>query len=118
MVVMSDDEDVKEMVNTLIDSFKNKVEDDDRLKDKLEGFNRKISLEFEDDGNFNFSIDETKVSELREGKAEDADIKIYTDTETLDGLLNEEIKGMEAYARKKVRLDAPFLDLLKIKDLF
>lgn len=115
---MAEDKEPKEMLEELADRFQEKVEEDDKLEDKLEGFERTINVKFKDDGNFHFELNETDMGEIKEGSFDDADIVVTTDSETLGAIQSGEMKGMEAYAKKKIKVDAPFLDLLKIKELF
>ncbi len=115
---MSDDLEPKELLDKMVSKFEETVEEKDDIEGKLEGFKRDVSVIFNDDGNYNFNIDETEIGEIKEGSHEDADITITTDTETLNALLNKEMKPMEAYARKKIKVDASFMDMLKIKNIF
>ncbi len=115
---MSDDLEPKELLEKMIEKFEKTVEEDEGIEDKLEGFERDISITFNDDGNFHFFIAETDISDIKEGGNDDADITITTDTETLNALLNKDMKPMEAYARKKIKVDASFMDMLKIKNIF
>ncbi len=115
---MADKEEVKEMLEDLLESFKEKVKKDDKVKKRLEDFNRNIAILFEDDGDYSFTLSDGEVSKIKEGKTKSADITITTDSVTLNALIEGDMKAMEAYARKKIRVDAPFMDLLKIKDMF
>ncbi len=115
---MSENLEPREILGNMISKFEKTVEEKDGIEDKLEGFKRDISISFNDDGNFHFSIDETEMGEIKEGSNDDADIKITTDTETLTSLLNKDMKPMEAYARKKIKVDASIMDMLKIKNIF
>ncbi len=115
---MADKDEVKSMLEELIETFEEKIENNDKLKDRLQEFERNIAINFEDDGDYSFQLSDGEISDLKEGKTKRADITIKTDSETLHALMSGDMKAMEAYARKKVRVDAPFLDLLKIKDMF
>lgn len=115
---MSDDLEPKELLEKMIEKFEKTVEEDEGIEDKLKGFERDISINFNDDGNFHFFIAETDISDIKEGDNDEADITITTDTETLNALLNKDMKPMEAYARKKIKVDASFMDMLKIKNIF
>ncbi len=115
---MADKDEVNKMLEDLLESFKEKVKESDKLKERLQDFERQIALHFEDDGHYFFTLSDGEVSKIKEGKTKSADIIITTDSTTLKALISGDMKAMEAYARKKVRVDAPFMDLLKIKDMF
>ncbi|MFO8109674.1 MAG: SCP2 sterol-binding domain-containing protein [Thermoplasmata archaeon] len=115
---MADKDEVKEMIEKVVTSFRNKAKEEPKLKQKLKDFERDIVIDLEDDLDYHFTISNGDVSDLEEGKLEKADITIDTDSGTLKAILSKEMRPMEAYARKKIKIDASFLDLLKIKDLF
>lgn len=116
--IMSDNKEIKEVLEEMLGNFKEKLADDEKLQKKLEGFNRAVSVEFSDDGNYNFKIKDQELSDIKEGALDDAEITIKTDTETFQAVVSGDMKPMEAYARKKIKVDASFLDILKIKDIF
>lgn len=107
----------RELLQSMVDKFKDKIEERDDLQEELEGFEREITIDFKDNGNYNFSLKETDISEIREGVAEESDITLHTDKDTLNKLLTGDMGPMEAYARKKLKIDASFMDILKIKNL-
>lgn len=118
MFTMADKEEIKEMLEKVVTAFDKKSKEDEKLREKLKDFTRDIAIDLEDDLDFNFKISDGKVSELKEGKLDKADITINTDSDTLKAILSKEMRPMEAYARKKIKVKASFLDMLKIKDLF
>ncbi|MFO7990957.1 MAG: SCP2 sterol-binding domain-containing protein [Thermoplasmata archaeon] len=115
---MTDKDEMKDQLQKMIEEFRGRIEESEKLQKKLDGFERNVSILFEDDGNFHFSISECDVGDIKEGDYKKSEIVIKTDTETFNALIEKEMKPMEAYARKKVKIDASFLDMLKIKDMF
>ncbi|MFW6040365.1 MAG: SCP2 sterol-binding domain-containing protein [Thermoplasmatota archaeon] len=114
---MTEDLNPQDVLEKMVKKFYDTLEEDEKLKDELKGFERDVLINFKDRGDYSFSIKETDISEIEEGKIKDPDITIYTDVDTLDKLMHGEIRPMEAYARKKVKIDASFMDILKIKNL-
>lgn len=117
LIKMSDDAEGKEVLENMVKKFRDKMEEDDSLKKKLEDFNRDIQVDFENGEHYNLTLEEGNISDLREGTIEDAEITLATEVETLEKLMNDELGAMEAYAKNKVTLDASFSDLLKFKKL-
>ncbi len=115
---MADKAEVKNMLDDVLNKYREKAESDETITEKLKGFERKVSIKFEDDGNYHFTISEGKVGDIKEGALSKSDITIDTDTETMKALIEGDMGIMEAYARKRVKVDASFLDVLKIKDMF
>ncbi len=115
---MADKDEVKKMLEDMVLKYREKLEKDDKVSKKLKDFERNISINFKDDGNYHFKISEGSVGDIKEGALNDAEISITTDTDTIKALMAGEMRGMEAYARKLVKVDASFLDMLKIKEMF
>ncbi len=114
---MAEEQESRALMERLTQEMRNKLEEDEDLAEEAEDFDRDIMVEFDNDERFNFSLKNGGLSEVQEGPLDDADIVLSTDTDTLEGLLDGDISPMEAYARKKVKIDASFTDLLKIKNL-
>lgn len=115
---MATKEEVKNMLDEVLIKYREKVDNYEKISEKLKDFERKISIKFEDDGNYHFTISDGEVGDIKEGTLNKSDITINTDTETMKALINGDMRAMEAYARKRVKVEASFLDMLKIKDMF
>ncbi len=115
---MADKAEVKNMLDDVLNKYREKAEEDERITEKLKDFERKISIRFEDDGNYHFTISKGEVGDIKEGALSKSEITIDTDTVTMKALIEGKIGVMEAYARKRIKVDASFLDMLKIKDMF
>ncbi len=114
---MSDDLDGREMIEELIEKFEAKKEENEELKEELSDFHRKILVEFESGESYNFTLDGAEIEGLNDGSIDEADIRLSTDIETLQGIMNGEISAMKAYGSNKLNVDASFTDLLKFKKL-
>ena len=107
----------RELLDMIVKKFHDAIEEDEGLRRDLKGYEKDITIDFTDAESYYFSLRETDIGEIKEGNAEDSDITIHTDVETLQKLIESRMKPMEAYARKKIKVDASFSDLLKLKDL-
>ncbi|MBS3817082.1 MAG: SCP2 sterol-binding domain-containing protein [Candidatus Thermoplasmatota archaeon] len=114
---MSDEADGREVLERVLEEFKEKMEEDESLRDKMEDFDRDIQVDFESGEQYNLSLDGGDVSDIKDGELEDPDITLTSDAVTLRKLLDGEIGAMEAYAKDKINLDASFTDMLKFKNL-
>ncbi len=113
-----EEDDILKMLNDMRDGFIEKIEEDEDLKEDLEDFDRDVVIDLEDDGTYNFSLDNAEIGEIEEGDLDDPDIVLTTSKETFLGLVNGDINPTTAYARKKLKVDASFMDILKMKNLF
>ncbi|MEF8873631.1 MAG: SCP2 sterol-binding domain-containing protein [Candidatus Thermoplasmatota archaeon] len=110
----------REVIDELIEKFKSKVKDDESIKKELQDFERDIRIEMNSGNYYELTLEEAEFSDIETGEGEaetDADIILSSDKETLKGLLNEEIGVMQAYAKNKIKVDAPLTDMLKFKKL-
>ncbi len=110
-------EEEKEVLEKLVQKFKKKIDEDDSVKKKMKDFQRDIQVDFDSGNQYNMSLEEAEISEIREGPIEDSDITLATDVGTLEDLLEEEIGAMQAYASNKIKVDASLTDMLKFKKL-
>ncbi len=110
-------EEEKEALEKLVNKFKKKIEEDQAVKKKIEDFQRDIQVDFDSGNNYNLSLENAEVSDIREGALEDSDITLATDVGTLDDLLEGEVGAMQAYASNKIKVDASLTDMLKFKEL-
>ncbi|MFW5928192.1 MAG: SCP2 sterol-binding domain-containing protein [Thermoplasmatota archaeon] len=114
---MSDEIEGRSVLEDMVEKFKKKIKNDDELREKVKDYDRKIMIDFKEDDFYNLEFRSGEVSDVREGPIDDADITIKTDPETLHNLLEGNMGAMEAYAKKKMKIDASLTDMLKIKNL-
>lgn len=109
-----------EMIATiqgLIDKFNEKAERDEEFKNYWKEKARSISVKFTDGGECSFHLKDARLGGLRpEGLAE-ADIKITTDTETFNALIEKRMGAMKALALRKITVKATLEDMLAIRKL-
>jgi len=114
---MSDELDGRKVLEHMVDKFETKIENDEKLKEKVKDYNRKILIDFKEGDFYNIEFKSGEIDEINKGTIDDADITIKTSPETLNELLEGNIGAMEAYAKKKIKIDASLTDMLKIKDM-
>ena len=116
-MLMSDEIDGKKVLEEMVNKFKTKIENDEELREKVKDYNRTIVVDFKEGDSYNTEFKGGEVGDFKEGTIEDADITITTDPKTLHNLLEGNMGAMEAYAKKKIKIDASLTDMLKIKDM-
>ncbi len=110
----------REVIEELIDKFKDKVENDDSIKKEMKDFDRDIRIDLDSGNYYELTLKDAEFSEIEMGEGEatnEADIIFSSDVDTLKSLLNEEMGVMQAYARNKIKVDASLTDMLKFKSL-
>jgi putative sterol carrier protein len=109
---------MKELLEKAIEHYNEKVEQDPKLKEAMEGKVRTISIDIADGTCYNFTLENCSIGPLSEGTLEKADIRVTSDEVTLTGILKKEIKPLKAYLTKKVKFDASLEDLITLKKFF
>ena len=112
------DEEIKTEVAALIDKFNERAGTDEKMQRELEGLERKIQVDFGEDGMGHFILKDKRCSDLLEGGTDEADIILTIDKATFKGLLSGEISIWKAYAKNKFKLKASLQDKLMMKKFF
>ncbi|MFG1518924.1 MAG: SCP2 sterol-binding domain-containing protein [Thermoplasmataceae archaeon] len=108
---------MKETLESLRKRVLERINSDEKFKNKLMKVDKKFLVEFEGKNLYNFSIKEGNISEIMEGPI-DADVTISMDSDTFNKIMSKEMDPMEAYFEKKIRIKASLLDKLFLTDLF
>ncbi|MEM3852246.1 MAG: SCP2 sterol-binding domain-containing protein [Methanomassiliicoccales archaeon] len=109
---------IEELINGAIAKFNARVEKDAELQKELQGMVRTVQIELKEGKNYCFTLENGRMGELREGRAENPDIKIISDEMTVSGLLNGTLKPMKAWALRKVQFKASLEDIVRIRKFF
>jgi hypothetical protein len=109
---------MKELLQDAIDQFNQRIIDDEKLRESVEGKTRTVSIDITDGTCYHFRLEENRLTDFDEGSLETADIRVRSDEATLTGILKREIKPLKAYITKKVSFDASLEDLLTLKQFF
>lgn len=108
---------MKETLEALRKRVIQRIDSDEKFKNKLMKVDKKFLVEFEGNTFYNFSIKQGSISEIIDGPVE-ADVTISMDSDTFNKIMSKEIDPMEAYFEKKIRIKASLLDKLFLTDLF
>ena len=109
---------MEELIKGAIAKFNEQSERDEKIQDSIKGLKRTVQIALADGKTYNFTLEDNKLGDLCEGSIENANIKVTTDRETLEGLLKREINPLKAYANQKIKVQASFTDLLMFKKFF
>ena len=105
---------MKDTLQSLVDKFN--ATEDEKLKKKIEELERDITIIFEDNGSYHFSLKNGKLSDVEEGYAK-GDIEITTTTDVFKKIINDEMDALSAYITKKIKVKASLMDKILISEL-
>ncbi len=114
MMIMEDE--AERLLMVAVEKFHARVEEDKKLKEAVEGMNKEIRIQFRDDGSWGLTLSSGRLSPPRRAEDE-GDITVITDTETLKGILDEELNPIVAYVRGRIKVRGKVEDLLALKAL-
>ena len=108
---------VEETLASLVDRFNRKANATPAMAEELDGLKRTIGIRLTDEGNYAVDLREGRLTNLRTGPAEKADITITTDVATFHGLVKKEIGPMKAIVTRKLGIDGSLEDKLLFRKL-
>jgi putative sterol carrier protein len=108
---------MEEILRNLVNELNDRLKTDTKLQESLKDKKRTVQIELTDKESYNFLFEDCEVKNFNVGTVDKPDIKIITDSETLTGILNQEINPMKAYVSKKLKVKASLMDLLTVKSL-
>jgi len=109
---------MKDLLDGLVAKFNAKVASDAVLREELAGVTRTVLIELKDGTKFHFVLKDQRLSGVRDGGVDDADVAVLTDADTLRGLLLREIGPWKAYALGKIKLKGNLEDLARFRKFF
>jgi putative sterol carrier protein len=109
--------EMKDTIQGLIDRFNEKAEKDEEFRNYWKDKTRSISVAFTDGGEFSFHLKGARLCDLKPEGLADANIKITTDTETFNAIIEKRMGAMKAFALRKVQVKASLEDMLAIRKL-
>jgi len=109
--------DIEAVLKDLIARFNTKALDDAKLRKELEGVTRSIEICIKDGESYNFMLKDTQLVNLTKGNLESPDVKVITDAETFEGLINKTIGPMKALATRRLKIKASLEDMLRFRKL-
>jgi len=109
---------IEDIFRDIISRFNEKAAADEKLRSEMAGVNRIVLIILDDGRNYNFSLSNSRASDLIAGPIENPDISIESNEETIEALYKGEMRVMKAIALKKVRVKGSFEDLLRLRKFF
>ncbi len=110
--------EVRPQLEKAVAKFNERAKSDPKFQETLKDMERRIQLDVDGDRTYNFHLKDYNIPAVNEGPAQNPDVLVSTDKETLLGIFNGDVSAMGAYLKKKIRFKATLMDLLVLKKLF
>ncbi|MDR0334375.1 MAG: SCP2 sterol-binding domain-containing protein [Methanomassiliicoccaceae archaeon] len=104
-------------IQGMIDKFHRKAENDEKLRDKLDGVVKTMNIDLGDE-TYSMKLDNAKITDYREGVVDGADIVFISTPENLQALIDGTLRPMRGYLTKKFTVKGKLEDIMYLKSLF
>ncbi|MCI4334308.1 MAG: SCP2 sterol-binding domain-containing protein [Thermoplasmata archaeon] len=108
---------IEEALAGLVERFNRHADHNPGVRAELVGISRTIAIRLTDERQYAVDLKEGRLSGLRSGAADKADLTIVTDSVTFLGLLRREIGPMRALATRKLSITGSIEDKLLLRRL-
>lgn len=108
---------LRAMLEDLVARFNERARTDPRMREELEGLERRIQVVTEH-ATYRMRLEAGKIVDLEEAEAQgEADLTIAADEEVLRGVIAREIAPFKALATGKLKVKASLEDTLRFRKL-
>ena len=108
---------VEETLASLVDRFNRKAAATPAMAEELNGLARTIRIRLTDAGSYAVDLREGRLTNLRSGGPNGADVTITTDEATFNGLVKKEIGPMKALVTRRLAIEGSLEDKLLFRKL-
>ncbi|MGC8584782.1 MAG: SCP2 sterol-binding domain-containing protein [Thermoplasmata archaeon] len=105
-----------ERLYEILRKFNERAQKDNKFRKDIEGLERKILVDFTDNGKYSFELKDSVISEIKNYEGS-YDIEVYIDTSTFNEIIDGKTDALSAYILKKFRVKASLSDKLLISQL-
>ena len=108
---------VEEKLASLVDRFNRHAERTPGMSEELDGLSRTIQIRLTDGGTYAVDLRKGRLTNLRSGPANGADVRITTDSGTFHALVRKDIGPMKALVTRKLAIEGSLEDKLLFRKL-
>ncbi|MCL2142680.1 MAG: SCP2 sterol-binding domain-containing protein [Methanomassiliicoccaceae archaeon] len=104
-------------IQGMIDKFHKKVENDEKLRGKLDGVVKTMNIDLGTEC-YSMRLDDAQIYDYREGMTDTADIYFASTPEVLQQLIDGTLRPMKGYLTRKFTVKGKLEDIMYLKSLF
>lgn len=108
---------IEEIFNQIIQKFNEKASIDPKIREELEGIERKIQIELDDGRIYTTLLKECKLTPLSKERFEKPDMRIISSENTIRQLWNREIGPWKALVTGKLKIIGTLEDKVRLRKL-
>ncbi len=110
-------ETVQQCVDRIMTGYREKKERDAKFAASMKGKSRDILMDITDGQSYIIRVVDGDLKELTEGTLPKPDVRVTTSGADLIALFNKELNPVQAYLTKRIKVKAPFGDIVFVKGL-
>ncbi len=104
-------------IQSLIDKFHGKVENDEHLKNEIAHLEKSFNIDLGSE-QYSMKLKDSHIYDFSDKLLDNADVTLTTTPENFQGLMDGTLRPMRAYVLRKVTIKGKLDDLMFLKKFF
>ena len=105
-----------ETLRSICKEANRRIETDPKVREMATAKDRTLVLQFTDEKTYTMELKGGKMLDPKEGDVQNPTLRVITDTQTLEKILNKKLNPLMAYATKKIKTVGPLDEVMLLKD--
>ena len=111
-------DELEQLLTNTVEKFKDKMRDDEDLREEMKELVRTINIEITDGEGFSFIMNKGDITDFKRGYIENPDVAIQITQADMIALMKKELKPMKAWATKRLKFEAELEDVVRLRKFF
>ncbi len=111
-------DELEQLLTNTIEKFKDKMQEDENLRNEMKDLVRTINIELTDSEGFSFILNKGDITDFKKGYIENPDVAIQATGADFLALMKKELKPMKAWATKRLKFEAELDDVVRLRKFF
>ena len=105
---------MQERIEHIVVKFNERSDEDERLRKDMAHLKKAFMMDLGSEV-YSMKLENSKVGDFKAERIENADIILTSTPETIEAMMNGELRPMRAYITKKIRINGNIKDLMFLK---
>jgi putative sterol carrier protein len=105
---------LEEQIRGMVDKFNKKSEGDEKLRKELAHLSKTFTIDLGTES-YGMKLHDSRISDFRAEAIPDSDITVISTPESLQAMIDGELRPMKAYITKKIKIKGNLQDLMFLK---
>ncbi len=105
---------IQERIERIVIKFNERSDEDERLRKDMAHLKKAFMMDLGSEV-YSMKLENSKVGDFKAERIENADIILTSTPETIEAMMNGELRPMRAYITKKIKINGNIKDLMFLK---